>query len=718
VKSKNALTKKQTYSASTQSNEPRGVNSFVVVLVLAIALGVVVWGYWGSRSERSKGKDHVSFFNLFTKKNQPAEGLCDYLSALEDGDREKLIKAIVIEKHDNGGTNIIVDFVIETYAVFKGFQDIYGKNLADIIGLKYFPLHGSEDADQAVFRRDGNLWIAEMRDGYVYVLVRDGKTWKVQLPDFSLNGVAMDADMALTLTAAFATAHKSLGNDLATSQEISTVLEEAIRDALAPAAEKMPKPYNTFPLHDLAQIQPQTVDPVLKSDLEAAYDRFRQSLVQKDPEALFAVTSIRKSEREILEKKVGSNDFAEFADWIAMTNPQLTDTTFITIKTDGDDFAAYYFAWTPTHSDEIQNVSVRQFEKSADGWKMLYTLSASDVPLAVASDEDLTAKIMETVETNPIIEMKRPVKTIAVKPTEPYDAELKGCLETVYDQYRQAMVDGDLDAFLSTIRASLSDENRLTSSYRKLFPEILAFYPPRGEATFVTLRRDGTDLAAYYHLIPEPIAPEFENVLLVPFVSLAGKWKILFSLDIVPRINLLAAKVEGDRIARAFELINLSGSLLSVECIGMTFEDALISEDQRDLTRALDAIERRKYEKAVSLLQPLTKKEGPPRAKTALGLLYTKGKGVGKDYHKAVDLFKAASLKGDADAFYHLGYAYFNGKGVDADQTWALAYLMAADKRGHDRAEAEVEHALAAVDEDVEMEAKQRASKLLSEITE
>jgi len=27
----------------------------------------------------------------------------------------------------------------------------------------------------------------------------------------------------------------------------------------------------------------------------------------------------------------------------------------VTIKTDGDDFAAYYFAWNPTYADEHQN---------------------------------------------------------------------------------------------------------------------------------------------------------------------------------------------------------------------------------------------------------------------------------------------------------------------------------------------------------------------------
>lgn len=97
-------------------------------------------------------------------------------------------------------------------------------------------------------------------------------------------------------------------------------------------------------------------------------------------------------------------------------------------------------------------------------------------------------------------------KTIAAKKIETYDTNLKGHLETIYDQHRQAMLDDDLDAFLLTVRASLSD---------------------------------------------------------------------------------------------------MSGSILSLETLTMTFEDALIPDDQRNLTRALQAIDNRDYKTAVGLLQPL-----------------------------------------------------------------------------------------------------------------
>jgi len=211
---------------------------------------------------------------------------------------------------------------------------------------------------------------------------------------------------------------------------------------------------------------------------------------------------------------------------------------------------------------------------------MLYSFAdASDIPLTVGSDEDLCDKILEEVETNPIVKMKRPMRTIAVKAAEPFDVALKENLSAVYDAHRQTLVDGDLDAFLTTVRTSLSDEDNLASNYRKLFPEILAFYPPRTEATFVTVRYHDAELAGYFQIIHEPTAPEFETVVLIPFVHYAGQWKIIFSLDNIPRMSLLSAKSEGDKISRAFELIDMPGTILALEEVRSLFEDSLISDD-------------------------------------------------------------------------------------------------------------------------------------------
>ena len=178
---------------------------------------------------------------------------------------------------------------------------------------------------------------------------------------------------------------------------------------------------------------------------------------------------------------------------------------------------------------------------------------------------------------------------------------------------------------------------------------------------------------------------------------------------------MLSAKSEGEKISRAFELIDMPGTILTLEGVGHLFEDNLISDDQRDLTRALEAMERGEYGTAVELLQPLAKL-GKTRAKTVLGQLYAKGNGVEQDYKRAFELFNDSAMHGDDEALYYLGYAYFNGEGVKADQTWALAYLMAADKLGHDMAGQEVEKAVATLENEVQGSARERASSLISEI--
>jgi hypothetical protein len=309
------------------------------------------------------------------------------------------------------------------------------------------------------------------------------------------------------------------------------------------------------------------------------------------------------------------------------------------------------------------------------------------------------------------------VREPAGKRTESFDVALKDALIAAYGAYRQALLDGDLDSFLATTRTSLSDKKQLTKKHRKLFPEILAFYPPLSETTFVTVRVHDGELAGYFHIAPHPTAPEFENVVLIPFVRHDGRWKVLFSLETNTYMSLLSAKSDGDKVSRAFELIDQPGTIISLESLHMLFEESLMPDEQRDLLGALEAIRRNRYRTAIDLLQPLTEK-GITRAKTALGFLYSKGNGVRQDFGKALDLFREAAGQGDSDALYYLAYAYFSGEGVATDQSWALAYLIAADKLGHDRAEQEAEKAMAVLDDDIQREARRRASALVSEIRE
>ena len=102
-----------------------------------------------------------------------------------------------------------------------------------------------------------------MKDGHEYVLARVCETLRVQWHDFKINGVAVDADIALAATAPFAKARASLGQDFVTAQDIGTVLQDSLSIALTPFSGRMPKQYSTFPRQNLLEIQSHDIEPAL-----------------------------------------------------------------------------------------------------------------------------------------------------------------------------------------------------------------------------------------------------------------------------------------------------------------------------------------------------------------------------------------------------------------------------------------------------------------------
>jgi len=685
------------------------------ILLIIILLVSVVW-YLDQNDGNSPEEDNMSFLNWFIKKNQPSDGLRDYFSALELGDQKNLLNTVVMKEDGSDKNKALIEFAIRMMTVLSDFQDTYGRDAADWANFTFFPRHRVKDVDDAEFRVNGQNGLARMADGYVYHLSFVSNKWRIHWPEFKLKGAVVDEDMARALIVPLTEAYDAIGKDLVTAEEISAKLRDSMNDVLAPFSDRIPKPYNTFPIHNLSSIQSQDVSPALRKALETAYKNFYEAVLNKDHKALFTNSIIPTADREILEKKIKSGDFGDFADWIAMVNPTLDKTSFVTIKTIGVDFAGYYFAWSPSYSNQYQNLSVRQFEKKSNGWKMIYSFSSAfDVPLMVEANENLTDKILEAVETNPILKLKRPDREKAVKRDEPIDTELKDELIITYNTYHQAMLDKDIDAYLANARVSLEDEAHMAKYYKKLFPQILSIYPPLSKTTFVTVRKQGDDLAAYYCIAPDPNSPEFENVIMIPFVRHTGRWKVLFALDTYTYMNLLASKIDGDRISRAFDLIDQQGTILQLESLYYLFEENLIPDDERNLRIALEAIKTEQYEAAVELLKPLSKK-GIAKAKSALGLLYSRGNGVRKDHDKAFELYSDAAEQGDSEALYYLGFTYHFGEGVEVDQIWALAYWIAADKLGHEKAEPFIEKATAVSEEEIQIEAKKRASTLLSKI--
>jgi TPR repeat protein len=99
---------------------------------------------------------------------------------------------------------------------------------------------------------------------------------------------------------------------------------------------------------------------------------------------------------------------------------------------------------------------------------------------------------------------------------------------------------------------------------------------------------------------------------------------------------------------------------------------------------ARNAIKRRDYEAALSILRPLAD-EGNPRAQNVLGFMYSKGQGVQHDEGEAVRWFRHAAEKGLAAAQFNLGLHLEEGRGISQDYKGAAKwYRLAAEQTpGH-----------------------------------
>ena len=79
--------------------------------------------------------------------------------------------------------------------------------------------------------------------------------------------------------------------------------------------------------------------------------------------------------------------------------------------------------------------------------------------------------------------------------------------------------------------------------------------------------------------------------------------------------------------------------------------------------------------------------KGDATAQGKLGELYYSGRGVKKDYRKAIEWFRKAAGQGYAFAQYDLGYMFEEGLGVDQDYREAIKWYRKAADQGHANAQ-------------------------------
>jgi TPR repeat protein len=113
----------------------------------------------------------------------------------------------------------------------------------------------------------------------------------------------------------------------------------------------------------------------------------------------------------------------------------------------------------------------------------------------------------------------------------------------------------------------------------------------------------------------------------------------------------------------------------------------ILSPANADYKDGLIAFENQDFRLAAKEWKLLAEK-GDAKSQTNLGILYFNGKGVLKDYKKAVDLLKSAANQGEAEAQFILGKIYVEGDGVPKSLKTAKIWVALAYENNFDGAEA------------------------------
>jgi len=102
--------------------------------------------------------------------------------------------------------------------------------------------------------------------------------------------------------------------------------------------------------------------------------------------------------------------------------------------------------------------------------------------------------------------------------------------------------------------------------------------------------------------------------------------------------------------------------------------------------KAVDAYKKEDYKTSYKLILPLAKK-GFAQAQYNLGVMYGNGRGVTKDYSKAIKWWNLAADQGNGKAQINLGWMYEMGKGVPKDAQKAANWYQLASNQGHAKAQ-------------------------------
>lgn len=130
----------------------------------------------------------------------------------------------------------------------------------------------------------------------------------------------------------------------------------------------------------------------------------------------------------------------------------------------------------------------------------------------------------------------------------------------------------------------------------------------------------------------------------------------------------------------------------------------------------VSAYQQGNYLKAKSIFKRLAQ-QGHVESQVRLGELYDKGKGVARNFEKAVKWYRIAALQRYPKAQYNLGVKYMNGHGVPKNVKLAYAWFAVALDNGFAKAAQPLKFLNQTMPTNIRQEALLLASGELSALT-
>jgi len=171
----------------------------------------------------------------------------------------------------------------------------------------------------------------------------------------------------------------------------------------------------------------------LRSELERVYRAVRQALQNKDFDTFLASVFGPEEAGEGVREQ-----FGEMAESILEFTPDLSGTTFVTIKTEGDDLAGYYYVLQDAN---FANILLTRFVRVGDRWRMV--LDSQGYSFQPKPGDDIPAKAREFIKTEPGLKLERPEPTAFEAPATTWDESVRAVLNCMaYDYEVKIAING------------------------------------------------------------------------------------------------------------------------------------------------------------------------------------------------------------------------------------------------------------------------------------